>query len=629
MVFVKGCGVKPDIPTAIPWIKEAALYDHPEAMRILAVFHDKEWGVNYAPFRAVKLYTQAAQLGDVIAQANLALILAQGKTVEKDCGGAFKWASTAAETGDARSTNLLGVLYERGCGVEANQIKATQLYQQSWGQGFPEGGYNLALNLLEGTGVEKNAAQGLSLLKQVANQGLPLAQGALGLELLFRAKPPPADPKEGLDWLNKAADGGDWMSQWVLGEMHANGERVEKDLETAEKWYRLAAHNVKDDGEPQYSLGRFLFLKEDKTRLQRLEALKWLMISSVLGYKPGKEFVADIASGYSRDDWRAAENMAMLWSFRNYRQPTPTPPEDLFILPPAIGGRVDFRYKDGRKVKILGHGAFTSYDAQGVEVKSGYVTTEAARYAKAFQILRKKEAEAPGTPRRKTIIERRKQSRTPQQAKAMIAEKWKDNDFVTLSLGEENLNGAERNRVEGPSRLRQAANKGHVPSQKALGHELLFKSEGASKRREGLEWLTKAANAGDWESQWTLGEMYAHGAFVERDLETAERWLRLAADQERSDGQPQNALAWFLLTKEENAVDRINDAEAAQWLLLSYDLGFRALVDPLDLMDELFTLEDWQKGEELRSAWKRKKGFPLPVGLQRFDSLFFDKLAQE
>ncbi len=85
---------------------------------------------------ALKLLTEASEMGSRGAQFNLALFYLQGMGgFEKNPEEAAKWFAKAAENGDAEAQYQLGMMYYRGKGVEANQSRAIEYLKQALANG--------------------------------------------------------------------------------------------------------------------------------------------------------------------------------------------------------------------------------------------------------------------------------------------------------------------------------------------------------------------------------------------------------------------------------------------------------------------------------------------------------------
>lgn len=78
---------------------------------------------------------------------------------------------TAALRGDKVSQFNVGVIYERGIGVEQNQSMAAQWYQKAAEQGHVDAQYNIAIMYVSGRGVDQNTTAGMMWLASAAKHG--------------------------------------------------------------------------------------------------------------------------------------------------------------------------------------------------------------------------------------------------------------------------------------------------------------------------------------------------------------------------------------------------------------------------------------------------------------------------
>jgi TPR repeat protein len=74
---------------------------------------------------------------------------------------------------------------------------------------------------------------------------------------------------------------------------------------------------------------------------------------------------------------------------------------------------------------------------------------------------------------------------------------------------------------------RKAALEGYAPAQARMG-DILDKSE---EDKEAVEWYRKAAAQGNAAGEFGLGQMYLKGEGVEKDVEMAHTYIRLAAEK--------------------------------------------------------------------------------------------------
>ena len=56
-------------------------------------------------------------------------------------------------------------------------------------------------------------------------------------------------------------------------------------------------------------------------------------------------------------------------------------------------------------------------------------------------------------------------------------------------------------------------------------------------KAKAVKWYRRAAEQGNVDAQYSLGDMYARGDGVPEDDAEAVKWLRLAAEQDHADAQ--------------------------------------------------------------------------------------------
>lgn len=79
---------------------------------------------------------QQAEQGDSRAQARLAAMYLLGRDgVEKDDKQAAVWMEKAANQGLIEAQVVMGAMYDRGLGMEANRDRATQWYEKAAAKG--------------------------------------------------------------------------------------------------------------------------------------------------------------------------------------------------------------------------------------------------------------------------------------------------------------------------------------------------------------------------------------------------------------------------------------------------------------------------------------------------------------
>lgn len=90
---------------------------------------------------------------------------------DKKAQDSFWEIYTNALRNDKVAQYQVGVMYERGIGVDQNQTEAALWYEKSAWQGYIDAQYNLALMNASGRGVEKNLDRAMIWLAKAARQG--------------------------------------------------------------------------------------------------------------------------------------------------------------------------------------------------------------------------------------------------------------------------------------------------------------------------------------------------------------------------------------------------------------------------------------------------------------------------
>jgi len=129
--YLRGDGVEKNPLSALRWATQAAGRGEPVAQYLLGTLYQKgpqRPGITADPPRAFKLFTAAAEKGNIKAMHNLAIAYAEGLGTQKDEAKAAHWFQRAAERGYVDSAFDLAVLYERGLGVKQSLTDALRWY---------------------------------------------------------------------------------------------------------------------------------------------------------------------------------------------------------------------------------------------------------------------------------------------------------------------------------------------------------------------------------------------------------------------------------------------------------------------------------------------------------------------
>ena len=145
-----------------------------------------------------------------------------------------------AEKGDAQAQADLGLIYERGDGVEQNWKKAINLYRKAAEQDHQWAQTQLGICYYYGNGVERDYSEAAKWYRRSADQGQPAGQFNLGL-LYYNGQGVDLDEREAVKWFQLSANQGFYAAQNMLAICYEKGDGIEKDLSKALELYRNSA----------------------------------------------------------------------------------------------------------------------------------------------------------------------------------------------------------------------------------------------------------------------------------------------------------------------------------------------------------------------------------------------------
>jgi len=169
-------------------------------------------------------------------QLCLGLMYQRGQGVEQNDFEAVEWYSKAAGQGLAEAQNHLANMYLNGYGVTQDPAEAAKWYRKAADQGNPAGQYALAVLYQNGTGVERDDATALRLYeKTLAETGYSEILARLHEIYADRLKTS-ADKDEAVRWIVENSNR-DKPNVWsILGDMYQHGYGVARDDAEAVRW---------------------------------------------------------------------------------------------------------------------------------------------------------------------------------------------------------------------------------------------------------------------------------------------------------------------------------------------------------------------------------------------------------
>ncbi|GAA6159871.1 hypothetical protein NBRC116589_20450 [Ruegeria sp. HU-ET01832] len=227
----------------------------------------------------------AAQTPDL---THYVALLARATIAAGDVDRAVTLYKQAAEAGDLRAMVSLAQLHEGGTGVSQDQAKALSLYEQAAQGGSFDAMINIAVTLFEGQIVPKDEARAIALLQQAANGGSAKATFNLGV---LAQDGITGSPDQALGYFQRAAREGEYQGYLAAAILLDEGRGVPRDpLEAARMLLRGAAE---DDGAivNQLSLASDQWTRETVIEVQKLLQKAGYYNSTIDGV-PGPNFIS-------------------------------------------------------------------------------------------------------------------------------------------------------------------------------------------------------------------------------------------------------------------------------------------------------------------------------------------------
>lgn len=206
-----------------------------------------------AAFNALE---QAAEKGDPQAQFALSFWLQAGRSGAREWVLSGEWLKKAADQGYEPARHTLGVLYGVGNRPTKQAFSQARQVYEAGALGGDED-TQLMLGLIDLVGFRGGYGdwfQTEKWLEKSAEQGHVLAQYVLG-DFYKGATMTQQDHALAVKWMTKAAEQGSSDAQHALGNMYAGGDGVPQDYVKARYWLEKAA--LQGNRVSQLGMGRF------------------------------------------------------------------------------------------------------------------------------------------------------------------------------------------------------------------------------------------------------------------------------------------------------------------------------------------------------------------------------------
>ena len=204
---------------------------------------------------------------------------------------AFPVCSEAAEQGDVKTQNILGLMYDSGKGVQQDYAEAAKWYRKAAEQGYADAQYNLGGMYANGEGVQQDDTEAVKWYRKAAEHGDAGAQYNLG-GMYRNGEGVQQDDTEAIKWYRKAAEQGVAKAQYNLGVMYALGHGVLKSGAAAADWFYRAGFSFLKEGKKDDALMCAERIKDMKTKMRLNVPNSFLadkLLTAIYGSKEGRK----------------------------------------------------------------------------------------------------------------------------------------------------------------------------------------------------------------------------------------------------------------------------------------------------------------------------------------------------
>lgn len=564
------------------WLTKAAAHER-DAMIALGMLYQKSGTDDGTQMRASYWLEQAAMRGDAQAQYELFWRSRYGYGIEKNQETANRWLQQAAENDNVEAQYRLGVCYYNGCFAEFRQDKRTgrEWLEKAAAQGDSDMRFLIGMEYFFGsdyddarrwlqpvvTSESDYASMAVSLLDTIdraQDKKRPAAPANTAASPHEPSAPPRDAAAEAAEW-QRRAEAGDARAQYQLYFRYSLGDGVKQDQETANRWLQQAAGN--GDADAQYWLGERYYDGGSGFGKDRAAAFMWLEKAAAQGGRGEQSHVG--WRYYSNGDYdnarrwlqKAADQGDSTAKFylkkidglqHAKRPPAPdhsaAPPRDAVTATAELQRRAEAGDTGAQGLLPCYYaepnGARAEYRRQ-CDAAQGNATAQTRlgrQYYDSGDIAAARHWLQQAADGGSFVVPDLLMIQTGQcfkdiypvfEAFDTLRQRAKAGDATAqYRLSLRHLAGVHQNRREADYWLQQAAENGDLDAQYWLGQHYYHGSSGSPKDpKTAHQWLDKAAAAGGRDTRYQVGMTY----FSSGEYTTARYWLQRAAAQ----GNPQ------------------------------------------------------------------------------------------
>jgi len=288
--YEDGNGVEKDLKQAFEWQLKAAMAGADDDQARIAWFYEKGLGTEADPFQAAMWYKKSAVQGNKYAQNLLGLLQVNGNGTQLNVSEGCRWMAKSAEQGLAEAQHNMGYFYSKNGLCGENLTKSVQFLEKSANQGYSDAAFHLGRILVLGEGVPANPKDGLVWLEKAQQKQNLKAIGFLGWMYLRDNRGVTQDLDKAKGLLQTAAAAKDPYALTGLGWMYAQGRGVPQDLTEAERLYQQAA--IQGHSEAQFRLAKLLLnTQETGVAKDLIKGYTWMTLAAQQGDQEAKDWL--------------------------------------------------------------------------------------------------------------------------------------------------------------------------------------------------------------------------------------------------------------------------------------------------------------------------------------------------
>ena len=246
MALLFGWDVDMDVPSGYAYLQKASEAGQTDAMTLLVrMYMQGEYEMDAA--KAVEYSKRAAADGVSDAQFYLGLAYMDGIVVPQSYSEAARCFRLAANQGNAEARTSLAYLFLEGLGVPKDESKAYRLFRSAASAGNVNSMFQLGVCYEFGVGTKTNPAKAAEWYSKGSEAGDAFATERLAFVYSQGFEGNPPDLVKAFELFLDAAMNGVTTAMYTVGCCYLRGTGVEKDVEEARKWLKMALDNGMED----------------------------------------------------------------------------------------------------------------------------------------------------------------------------------------------------------------------------------------------------------------------------------------------------------------------------------------------------------------------------------------------